>query len=224
LLVTTHYGLGKTVAFLSDVKNRWSSEWIGWDGYGRFWAQVVRDCVPRPDDGNLTLRVIRSGAEAVIELRALGPDRDYRNGLAPTVRVTEPGGRSSMLMLHQVAPGQYAARSPIEAGHAEPYRFELQQGGGLAPAEVRAAGTRSLSYSWSDELRASPPDIDTLRELSRVTGGALAPKGPEIFALRGDGGRTPRALWPYLLAAALGLFLLDIFWRRGRWSGSKASG
>ena len=38
LLVTTRYGLGKTAAFLSDAKNRWSSDWIGWAGYGQFWA------------------------------------------------------------------------------------------------------------------------------------------------------------------------------------------
>jgi uncharacterized membrane protein len=39
LLVETHYGLGKTVAFLSDVKNRWAARWLTWDGYARFWRR-----------------------------------------------------------------------------------------------------------------------------------------------------------------------------------------
>jgi uncharacterized membrane protein len=214
LLVTTHYGLGKTVAFLSDVKNRWSSEWIGWEGYGRFWSQVVRDAMARRDDGDLTLRVTREGAEAAIELRALGPDHGHRNGLSPLVRVVEPDGRRSMLVLPQVAPGHYAARRAIEAGHAQPYRFELTEGGGLTRADVRDAGSRSLSYAWSDEFRALPPDTATLRALSALTGGSYAPQAAEIFALHGDGEPVPWPLWPWLVAAGLGTFLLDILWRR----------
>lgn len=220
LLVTTHYGLGKTVAFLSDVKNRWSSEWIGWNGYGRFWAQVVRDTIPRRDAGNLTFRVTRAGSEAVVELRALGADRGYRNALSPLVRVAEPGGGTSTFVLSQVAPGHYAARRAIEAGHGQLYRFELVQGGGLTRSDVREAGARALAYPWSDELRARPVNVTTLRALSELTGGVYAPKAADIFALHGDGERVPRPLWPWLVAAALGLFLLDVLWRRAPWSAS----
>ncbi|MGH8629885.1 MAG: VWA domain-containing protein, partial [Burkholderiales bacterium] len=43
LLAETHYGLGKTVVFLSDVKNRWATDWLAWPGYARLWGQIVRD-------------------------------------------------------------------------------------------------------------------------------------------------------------------------------------
>jgi len=218
LLVTTHYGLGKTVAFLSDVKNRWSSAWIGWEGYGRFWAQVVRDCVSRADERNVVLRVTRSKGEALIELRALASDRSYRSGLSPSVHITAPSGTQSTLVMQQVAPGVYSARAPIEAGQTQPYRFELTEGGGVTRADLREAGIRSLSYSWSDELRGLPVDAAALRLLSDRTGGAYAARAEEIFALKGDGGRVPRPLWPILLAIALGAFLLDILWRRLRWA------
>lgn len=217
LLVTTHYGLGRTVAFLSDVKNRWSSAWIGWEGYGRLWAQVVRDCVSRTDQRNVVLRVTRSGGEALIELRALASDRSYRSGLSPSVRISAPGSARSTLAMQQVAPGIYSARAPIEAGQTQPYRFELVEGGGVTQADLREAGVRSLSYSWSDELRALPVDAAALRLLSERTGGAYAVRADEVFALKGDGGRVPRPLWPMLLAIALGIFLFDILWRRLRW-------
>jgi Mg-chelatase subunit ChlD len=220
LLVTTHYGLGKTIAFLSDAKDRWSGEWLGWEGYGRLWAQMVRDCIARQDERDLQLRAVRSGSDALVELRAVAADGAYRNGLSPALRVTDPAGRQAMTVLQQVAPGQYARRWAIEAGHAEPYRFELVEGGGLSGTDVRQIGVQALSYSWSDELRRLPPDTATLVELSRATGGAMRPKDADIFALRGDAPRIPAPLWPYLLAAALGLFLLDILWRRAplpRW-------
>ena len=34
---------GAPVLFASDVKNRWAADWLRWDGYGKFWAQLVRD-------------------------------------------------------------------------------------------------------------------------------------------------------------------------------------
>jgi uncharacterized membrane protein len=42
LLATWRYGLGQAAAFTSDAKSRWASEWLGWPGYGKFWAQIVR--------------------------------------------------------------------------------------------------------------------------------------------------------------------------------------
>lgn len=218
LLVTTHYGLGKTVAFLSDAKNRWSSEWIGWEGFGRFWAQVVRDTIARRDAAQITLHVSRSGREASIELQALAPDRSYRNGLSPLVRTTEPTGRTTVLPLRQVAPGQYAARREIEAGYPRPYRFELEAGGGVTRSDVQSAGRRSLSYAWSDEFRALPPDTATLRALSERTGGVFAPRAEDFLAAGSDTAVVSRPLWPVLVAIGLALFLVEIFWRRTPWN------
>src|SRR5688572_31980886 len=35
-------GTGWVVAWTSDVKNRWAADWLGWGGYPKFWAQIVR--------------------------------------------------------------------------------------------------------------------------------------------------------------------------------------
>jgi hypothetical protein len=143
--------------------------------------------------------------------------------LSPSLRISAPGGTQSTLAMQQIAPGIYSARAPIEPGQTQPYRFELAEGGGVTRADLREAGIRSLSYSWSDELRALPVDAAALRLLSERTGGAYAARGDEIFALKGDGGRAPRPLWSILLATALGVFLLDILWRRLRWGGRAES-
>lgn len=217
LLVTTHYGLGRTVAFLSDAKNRWAADWIGWDGYGRLWAQVVRD-VMRVNDDALSLHVTRTGGEAVVELRALGADRRHRNGLAPSVRVVDPVGSATVLPLHQVAPGRYSAQRALEAGHSQPWRFELVAGGGLTRADVQSVATQSVSYPWSDEFRALPPDLDTLRALSEITGGVFAPTTADIHEIRGDGTWVARALWPWCVVGSLAVFLMELAVRRGPWN------
>lgn len=42
LLATGRFGLGRTAAFTSDITPRWSSEWMSWRDYGKFWGQLLR--------------------------------------------------------------------------------------------------------------------------------------------------------------------------------------
>ena len=218
LLVQTRYGLGKTVAFLSDLKSRWAVQWLSWPGYGRFWAQVVRDAIRDSADEGLAWRVSRHGPEALLTLTALDGDGAYRNGLSPKVRVVTPDAQSNVMVLRQVAPGTYRASMPLQASRRAAYRFELLPSPGISPQEVAQAGARGLFYPKSDEYRALPPNVALLEALSRQTGGKLAPEAEEVLAPSSDAGMVSTPLWPYLAAAALLLFLADIAVRRMPWS------
>jgi hypothetical protein len=143
LLVQTHYGLGKSVAFLSDVKNRWAGDWLGWPGYGKLWGQMIRASIRRNSGEELALRVTRDGREAVATLNAVSGDGQYRNDLAPKVRVSEPAGSSSISELRPVGPGRYQARIPLAATHPAPYRFELMEIPGIPQQDIARSGTRS---------------------------------------------------------------------------------
>ncbi len=59
ILARWRYGAGTSVAWTSDVKNRWSVDWIRWGGYSKFWAQVVRSSMRRKvyDSYDLTAKV-----------------------------------------------------------------------------------------------------------------------------------------------------------------------
>jgi Mg-chelatase subunit ChlD len=220
LLAETHYGLGKTVVFLSDVKNRWAADWLAWPGYARLWGQVVRDSARRDAGDGVRWRVARDGRSAHVQLTALGHDGSFRSGLEPRVRVTPPNGRSSLAELRQVAPGRYAAEVPLAAASSVPWRFELVPGPGMSAAELARAGSRRLFYAYSDEYRLLPANLPLLRTLSEQTGGAFAPRADEVFRPRGDGGIASTPLWPYCAGLALLLFLLDILVRRAPWSWS----
>jgi uncharacterized membrane protein len=217
LLAETHYGLGKTVVFLSDAKDRWAADWLRWPGYATFWAQVVRDSARRDSGEGLSWGVTREGRDALIHLTALGDGGSFRDGLWPEVRITTPTGRSSVAALRQVAPGQYRARVPLAAAGSVPWRFELVPGPGMSAADVARTGSRRLFYSYSDEYRLLPANLPLLRTLSEQTGGSLAPSADEIFKPHGDGGVVSVPLWPYCAGAALLLFLLDILVRRVPW-------
>lgn len=217
LLAETRYGLGKTVAFLSDVKNRWSADWIDWEGYGQLWGQVVRDSIRRDIGAALQWRVTREGREAVVALRVFDPDGAYRNGLSPKVRIGSPDGQSTVRQLRQVAPGEYRTRVPLGASRAAPYRFELVESPGLSKQDMARAGIRNMFYPYPDEYRVFPANLELLKVISETTGGSFAPKTGDIFAKLGDGGTVSKAIWQYFALAALLLFLLDIVVRRAHW-------
>jgi hypothetical protein len=46
LFVRWQYGLGRSAVFTSDAKARWAADWVNWDGFDRFWANVARDLLP----------------------------------------------------------------------------------------------------------------------------------------------------------------------------------
>jgi Ca-activated chloride channel homolog len=217
LLAETHYGLGKTVAFLSDVKNRWSVDWIDWAGYGQLWGQIVRDSLRRDDGTQSQWHVTRQGRDAVLVLRLFEPDGAYRNGLSPKVRIARPDGRTDIEPLHQVAPGEYRTRVRLDGSRAAPYRFELMDGPGLNKRDLARAGIRQLFTPYPDEYRVLPANLELLRAIGASTGGGYAPKTEEIFAARGDGGKSSQPLWQLCALGALVIFLFEIVVRRAPW-------
>ena len=217
VLAETRYGLGKTVAFLSDARNRWASDWLAWPGYARFWAQVVRDAARGAGTPELGWRITREGGSGLLRLTALTPEGGYRDGLSPIVRVFRPDGTRTEVALRQSAPGTYVARVPLQAGSPAPYRFELQAGPGLPASEIARVGARTLHYATEDEFRPGPADIPLLEALSEQTGGKYAPGSDEIFAPAEAGRPVPRPLWPACAGAALLFFLLEIAARRANW-------
>ena len=97
ILARWQYGLGRTVMFASDVKNRWAAQWLEWPGYGRFWGQVVRETLRRDTGEDVSLRITRDGGEAQVSLSLVTGDGKWRNGVTPGVRVTQPDGSKATL-------------------------------------------------------------------------------------------------------------------------------
>lgn len=214
LLARWQYGLGRSVLFASDLKNRWAADWLQWEGYGKFWSQLVRDTVRRETGEQVAFSVVREADEATVRLRAIDDKGAWRNDLTPRVRLSVPGGARREIALRQSGPGQYEATLPVATAGNRPYTFELVSGPGLPAGLVQRAGTRALFYPYADELRSRPPDIELLQTIAQQTGGKVGASVAEIFDPQDDRGVSRQPLWPWFAAAALLLYLLDILMRR----------
>jgi Ca-activated chloride channel homolog len=206
LLARWQYGSGKTAAFTSDVKSRWAAEWIGWSGYPKFWAQVVRETMRRRNDDDFKMDVTRQGDFAVVSLDVIDKTGRFRDNLSPKLRVTGPNEKPATTEVPQVGPGQYETRVRLEKKRT--YAFNVSAAGNVA--------SRTLEYSYPAEYHFYPPDISKLQAISAETGGVFQPAGPEIFDPHGETTQAPVPLWPWLVSIVLALYLVDILLRRIR--------
>ena len=207
ILARWQYGLGKSAAFLSDLKDRWAVDWLRWNGYPKFWSQLVRETMRRRDDNEFDFRVVKDGDAAKISINAIRKDGQFRNKLEAQVRVVGPDQNVSEVAVHQVGPGAYEAKYPL--GKKGSYLFRA------AGADTGGA-SRVLAYSYPDEYHFYPPNTELLRSISNETKGRFQPRPEDIFDANGESTALPTPLWPYLAALALLLYLTDVLLRRVR--------
>ncbi len=225
LLAWWRYGLGTTVAFTSDAKSRWGAEWLTWPGYSKFWAQVIRQSMRKNDVKGVIVDVKQDRRRATVTLDAIDPTGKFLNQAITEATVIDPQLGQRKLELRQTAPGRYVADFETPASGA--YHLNLTQksaGGTLLHQQ-----TRGLIVGYPDELRLHPTNNDLLRTLAESTGGRFDPSPEELFSGQSDraldsnssdtvtASRTVQRstpLWPYVVMAALCLFVIDVALRR----------
>jgi uncharacterized membrane protein/uncharacterized protein YegL len=207
ILARWQYGLGKTAAFLSDLKDRWAADWLKWNGYPKFWSQLVRETMRRRDDNEFDFRVAKDGNEAKISINAIQKDGQFRNKLEAMVRVVAPDQSVSEAEVHQVGPGAYQAKHPLTQKGSYLFR---------ATGAENSGASRVIAYSYPDEYHFYPPNTELLRSISNETKGRFQPRTEDIFDPNGESTALPTPLWPYFAALALLLYLTDVLLRRVR--------
>lgn len=216
LLARWQYGLGRAAMFTSDCKNRWAADWVEWDGYGKFWTQVVRDAMRRGQGADLDFAVSRRGNAADIRLSLIREDGSYPEDVVPELEISYAGlvGRTT---IRQTGPGRFETEVPLDLRPGDTARFRIV---GESLPEDLAAGAdleRAIHLSYPDEYRFLPADEEALTVLAAETGGVIAPTPAQVLAAGGDRVVRSRALWPLLALLALIAYLLDLSVRRVPW-------
>lgn len=221
ILAAWQYGLGKSVAWTSDATGRWAKNWVSWEQYARFWAQVVRYTVSEGAQTVTDVRVTRTGEAATITVDAKTDQGALLNGLTMRVNVVGPDGTPQALTLAQTAPGRYAGVfSPTQEGA---YLIRVSGSDGEVEAVGQTAGW-VLSYSPeylltlpADEAAAStPPNVRFLQQLAQSANGRNV-TGAYALVFAHDLPTPPSAtqpIWPWLLTLAALILPVDIAIRR----------
>ena len=224
LLASWQVGLGKAAAFTSDATNRWATPWLGWGGYGDFWARTVRT-ISRPGaNRDAELRVNIEGDRLTARLDLYGEDDALDTERSVAGKVLAPDGTISDITLRQTGPGTFEADAPATQQGSYILNLFVKQAGagdarGNAATEFVAGGATRVPGA---ELRRFTANRALLESIAAATGGrVLDPANPVAAGLFADAHRivseSTRPLRWALLPWLLGLLLLDVANRRLAW-------
>ncbi|NUM56178.1 MAG: VWA domain-containing protein [Candidatus Hydrogenedentes bacterium] len=211
VLAQWRYGLGKSVAYTSDVTTRWAPRWLEWDGFGRFWSQAVRWSMRETSPSNFRVETSIKDGKGYLKIDAVNDQGQYVNFLKPKGVVTGPPPDFARqdIAIAQTAPGIYEGTFPL--GNRGVYMINMtytrEDGSqGMIPA--------GLALNYSKEYEHNTTNLPLLERLAAVGGGRVAKPTDNPFEHNLPKQRSIMPIWPYLAAAGACLFPVEIFVRR----------
>ena len=213
-----NHGLGRAVAFTSDVSGRWVPKWLSWPSFGTFWSQTVRWVMRPATPAEFTLSTREEDGDVVVELDALDTDASFLNFLQTRASTIGPDGEVDALTLQQVGPGRYQGRFNPKATGSHVVSVHLStpgEDGAVRSGTLHAATSRS----FSDEFRHQTHNAALLRTVAERTGGrvfdlddAIVPDLFDRTTLQPP--RSQQPAWELLAILAGALLVIDVAVRR----------
>ncbi|HEY63024.1 MAG TPA: VWA domain-containing protein [Caldilineae bacterium] len=219
ILALWSYGLGRSLAWTSDLTTRWAVEWVSWDGFSRFVAQMAGWILPAPSSDRLQAEWRIEGDEVELTVDAVDEAGRPWDLLDMRAVVVGPDLHTHQLTLSQIAPGRYQARMALD----KPGVYMLQ----VLASERGEAGeegapvaqiTTGMAIPYSPEYRwpAHAEGEALLRRLAQATGGDRLVEPAAAWTRTSAPARSARPLAPTLLLLATVLFPADVAVRRLR--------
>ncbi|MFQ5862071.1 MAG: VWA domain-containing protein [Candidatus Brocadiales bacterium] len=210
VLANWRHGLGKVVAYTSDAEARWSSRWINWAKYNKFWSQTVRWSMKDKPKGNYAVSV-EEGEEGVVLV--IESEGEWKDDAQLRVRIFSSDFEGQELTLRQVAPKRHVAA--FEGQGPGPYTIDISR---VEEGKVVDRVTKGVlippkksSVAVEDTTRGN--NVELLKAVAQRTKGKFNPKFEEI-TVNTDAILLTEDLSKYLIPLAMGLLLGDIAVRR----------
>ncbi|HEY3231907.1 MAG TPA: VWA domain-containing protein [Roseiflexaceae bacterium] len=210
VLAQWQYGLGRVIAWTSDLKGQWGKQWVAWDEFPRFSAQLIGWLLPPQVPRNLSLTASTNGDTLVLSARAQDDLGRPRAGLVVAGRMLLADGSGADVALREVGPGQY--RAAVSGARPGTYLVQLvaQDANGQPFGTVTAGAVMPPSAEYRSR-GANPALLD---ELARGTGGRMSPAPSAAFDPNAAGAGAVLEIGLPLLWLALLLLPFDVGVRR----------
>ncbi len=206
ILAVWQYGLGKTVAWTTDVTNQWTSNYAGWEKYRDLWHNIFEYVTAKDMSEGAYAEVAQEGSVAKISYVT----ENFSSGSRVVATVIDDQGNTKELTLDPLTPGTY--KTEFEMSDKGVYSISLKQ---YDNSEITSSITTAAIMQYSLEYRFN--DISSaVPEFLKMTGGNTITEAKDVFNENLDLVKKQRDLSTALLIAAVALFMLDIAVRRFR--------
>ena len=216
LLVSWRLGLGKVVAFTSDLTGRWGREWIAWRDFPQWAGQLGRSAQRAPAPGRVTADIRQEGDQVKAVVDIINANGTFVDGLNLKANVTASDRATAVAPLRQTAPGRYEGR--LSASQRGAYLLTLHEDrSGGTPATI---GTVPFVVPYPREYHELRPNLPLLSRLAEETGGEMLRADQweqgikRLMTPHPAKATAARAIWQPLAGLGLFLFLADLAARR----------
>jgi Mg-chelatase subunit ChlD len=208
ILVTWQHGLGRTLAFTSDTKPKWASEWLKWDNFGKFWSQAIGWTLAVPS-GEFDASASILGNKGKVTVDAVDSKGRLRNFLNFQADLVKPELTHEKISMVQKAPGRYEAE--FDASQIGTYLLRVNE---IRDGEVINAQNTGAVTSYSPEYKNLESNHSLLKAIAADTDGKFNPEPHEVTIHGEKAVWQLQDLWQTLVIASIPLFFLDIILRR----------
>lgn len=203
VLAEWQYGLGKTIAFTSDLTGEWTGDWVQWDRWPDVLNHLITKTLPTFNHEPFSVHVDTRDGQAVIQLT-----KDITQEVGPMdISVVSQTGEEIDSNVKMVAPGKY-----------EVIMEQLPGVYFLSMTEVTKEGEKhyktGFSIPYSEELLNTGHNFSLLQEASEITGGTELTSEQMAFAPLPVKSAKKQPISHWFLLIAFFLFFIEIAVKR----------
>jgi hypothetical protein len=204
ILTVWQYGLGKTIAWNSDISGKWSANYIGWSDNIKLWQNMINWTIEKYENEDLTAEIQQQGGKGIINVAA---DKETEQ-LDTTAVVVSPDMSSQEISLYPTVPGQYSGSFDIKDQGAYLVKVLQKKNG-----EAIGSASTGISIQYSPEYRLDQKN-DNVARLAKEAGAIYIEKPEDVYKGKIKDIFGVVDITPFLLILALLVFLADIALRR----------
>lgn len=204
ILTAWQYGLGKSVAWNSDMSGKWSANFSGWNKTLRLWQNIINWSIENYDEEGGNLSITMEGNAAKLEYQAKNSGENLKvKGL-----ITGDGGEKEEFELKEIEPSKYAANLKLK--NVDFYNINLRE---EEAGEVKHSQNATVALQYSQEYKFHE-DTKALETLVEDTEGSFIKFSEEVF--KGELKIVPNRieLTDFFIILSLILLMIDIAYRR----------
>jgi Ca-activated chloride channel homolog len=210
LLGAWQYGLGRAVAFTASLDDD-AETWAGWDGFGKFWSQLVHWTVREHTPWDYAFAVHRLDGQSTLTVQAFD---DLDEGLLKARIFPSPDQPIDVPLVPR-APRQFIGQLPAAlAGGHYPVTITKRNGNREISQRTEMVAVPARDEEPQEEFETDQPNIALLQALTAATGGAVDAPVRTLVGRKPGMRRWDHPLDWVLIPAAMLLFLVDVGLRR----------
>ncbi|WP_377892317.1 VWA domain-containing protein [Alkalihalobacillus sp. R86527] len=203
VLAKWQYGLGKTIAWTSDLTGEWSGSWPSWKQWSPFWNNIVTSTLPQFEGDTFELTSTKQGEQASVSISS-----NVDEGGDVSGKIVDSAGNKVPSQFHITAPGEYELSFKGETGV---YFAQVEQ---RENGEVSDAYQSGFVLPYNDEYRPAELDQKKIEAIAKAGNGRVLSDSDDVFLRNIPIGYERQSIWKYLLLLTLILFIADIALRR----------